>query len=66
MAEPTDRRDQLLDAGEVATTQRLPLDDREEDLDQVQPGRKRRGEVCRWTRGWLASQACTLACLWVA
>jgi hypothetical protein len=65
MAEPTDRRDQLLDAGEVATTQRLALEDREEDLDQVQPGRNV-GVKCRCTRGWLASQACTLACLWVA
>jgi hypothetical protein len=43
--EPTDRGDQLGHAGEVPTPQGLAGSDRKEDLDQVQPRRRGRGEV---------------------
>lgn len=36
--EPFDGRDQVLDAGVAAAADGLASDDREEDLDQVQPG----------------------------
>ncbi len=65
VAEATDRRHQLLDAGEIAAAQRLVLEDGKEHLDQIQPGGIGRGEVQSDTGG-LPSQACTLACLWVA
>jgi len=45
IAEPTDRRDQLPNAGQVATTQRRALADRKDHLDQVQPPAIGRGEV---------------------
>src|SRR3712207_9285344 len=43
--EPLDGGDQVGDGGEAAAAQRLPGDDREEGLDQVQPGARGRGEV---------------------
>jgi hypothetical protein len=43
VAEPPDRCHQLLDAGEVTASQRLALDDREEGLDKIEPGRIGRG-----------------------
>src|SRR5215204_5553636 len=39
LAEPVDRSDKVLDAGEVAAAKGLTVHDREEDLDQVQPRR---------------------------
>jgi hypothetical protein len=65
VTEPPDRCHHLLHAGEVPAAQRLALDDGEEHLDQVQPGRIGRVKW-RWIRGWLVSQVWTLACLWVA
>jgi hypothetical protein len=50
--------------GKVAAAQGLPGDDREERLDQVQPGARGRGEV-QGDPGWRSSQARTAGCLWV-
>jgi hypothetical protein len=43
--EREDRVDQVADRGEAAAADGLAGDDREEDLDQVQPGSRGRGEV---------------------
>jgi len=39
IAEPADRADELLDAGEVTAAKRLAIDDGEARLDEVQPAR---------------------------
>src|SRR4051794_15669563 len=43
--ETLDRADEVGDDGQVAATQRLPGGDREEGLDQVQPGPRGESEV---------------------
>src|SRR6188472_4479923 len=45
--EPFDGGDQLFDAAEAAAADGLAGDDREEDLDQVQPRPRGRGEMQR-------------------
>src|SRR5689334_13448069 len=63
--EPADGGDQVFDARVAAAADRMSGDDREEHLDQVQPGPPRRGEVQRDPR-IPASHARTAGCLWVA
>jgi hypothetical protein len=55
---------ELLGAGERATTDLALAEDAEPALDLIAPGGVGRG-VVTWKRGRLASQALTLACLWV-
>jgi hypothetical protein len=51
IAEPADRADELLDAGEVAAAKHLTVDDGEEDLDEVEPARRGGREVQRVANG---------------
>ena len=60
-----DRGGELIDAAVAAAADGLPGDDREEDLDQVEPGPRGRGEM-KGDPGLRASQARTAGCLWVA
>src|SRR3954469_21774539 len=63
--EALDGGDEVGDGGEAAAAQRLAGDDREERLDQVQPGARGRREVQRHP-GWRLSQARTAGWVWVA
>jgi hypothetical protein len=63
LAEPTDRGGEVLDAGEVAAAKRLAVDD-EEDFDQVEPGRRGRGETQFDAWCLSASRARPGACGW--
>ena len=56
--EGLDGGDQVFDPGEGAAADGLAGDDAEEDLHEVEPGSRRRGEM-KLIRGRLASQACT-------
>jgi hypothetical protein len=62
--EGADRVDEVLDAGEGPAADRLPGDDAEEHLEEVEPG-ARGGREVQGDPGVLASHACTAGCLCV-